>query len=227
MSKKGQPDTDLTGYTFGRLSVIQLHSRHRYKCGLVDFRWTCKCTCGTVRIVLGVSLRRGETTSCGCFRSELHRAKMTSHGMSTTRTYRIWTGILTRCENTNDRAYGSYGARGITLCKRWHRFEKFIEDMGEAPLGLSIERIDNNKGYCPSNCKWATSLEQMRNRRGNVNITHNGKTQCVTAWACELGIKKQAIYARIYRGWPETKWLLPTSRISQPEQKAQRQARSR
>lgn len=115
--------------------------------------------------------------------------------------YTIWGEMKARCLNKNRE---NYGGRGITVCSRWLRFEEFIKDMGTRPSkNHSIDRIDNDKGYFKENCKWATWKEQSRNKRNNVNITYQGKTQCLPDWAEELGISKSTLQSRINRSnWP-------------------------
>lgn len=106
-----------------------------------------------------------------------------------------------RCLNKNREGYKKWGGRGITVCKRWMKFENFYKDMGERPEGMTIDRIDNSKGYHKSNCKWATPKEQSNNTRKNVFITYNGKTQTIAQWSEELGISYHTIYARLRKGW--------------------------
>lgn len=108
-----------------------------------------------------------------------------------------------RCTNPKNDSYADYGAKGITVCDRWLKFENFIADMGKRPsAGYSIDRENNAKGYTPGNCRWATAVQQNRNRPSvNVNLTLGGKTQCVAAWAKELGVSKHMLHGRINAGW--------------------------
>ena len=123
------------------------------------------------------------------------------HGMCHTRVYRKWASMKTRCLNKNRRHYKNYGGRGITICDEWMDFQNFYRDMGECPSGLTLERIDNDKGYCKSNCKWATSEEQVNNKRTNHFLTYKGKTQTAKQWSEELGISYNVIRQRIYKGF--------------------------
>ena len=115
--------------------------------------------------------------------------------------------MLRRCQDPNDKGYANYGGRGIKVCDRWQDFAKFFADMGKKPQGMSIERIDNNKGYEPGNCRWATPTEQGRNRRTNVLFTFQGKTLCLKEWCIRLGHPPSRIYKRIEIGWAIEKAL--------------------
>lgn len=127
-----------------------------------------------------------------------------THGQSAsnkTREYGIWTAMRSRCNNPNRKAYKSYGGRGIKICERWSSFEAFIEDMGKAPSDEhSIDRIDNDAGYSPDNCRWATQLEQNQNTRKTVLVTHNNETHCMNEWCRRLGVGHSTIVRRMRRG---------------------------
>ena len=114
-----------------------------------------------------------------------------------TTTYRIWRNMLSRCQNANVPAYSNYGGRGISVCSEWETFENFLADMGERPEGLTLDRIDNDGNYEPGNCRWASTSEQGRNKRGNRMLTWQDKTQCLTDWSEETGIAVSVLWARV------------------------------
>lgn len=138
--------------------------------------WECVCDCGGTSYVDVGKLRIGNTKSCGCRKRNVLGESTTIHGGHGTRTYRIWKAMRTRCRNPKLRQYKDYGGRGITVCARWDSYSNFLIDMGEVPEGRSIDRIDVDGNYEPSNCRWATSLEQARNTRRNKTVAPVGKT---------------------------------------------------
>lgn len=124
-----------------------------------------------------------------------------THGLSESRTYRIWNLMKRRCLNPRDKDFRYYGGRGVSVCDRWLSFENFVLDMGEAPDGLTIDRFpDGNGPYQPGNCRWASMKEQNRNRSVNVMLTHEGKTQCLSAWAEEFGVPYKQFQLFIKKG---------------------------
>lgn len=125
------------------------------------------------------------------------------HGKRHERIYQIWCGMIQRCRNPSNPFFPEYGGRGIFVCHRWCNFQNFYEDMGDPPEGMSIERIDNDRGYEPENCKWATRVEQNRNRRRKRILTVNGESKSMSEWAEIYGLKDRTIWQRLSKGWTE------------------------
>lgn len=123
--------------------------------------------------------------------------------MGRTPTNKSWQGMIYRCTKKTSRQYSDYGGRGITVCQRWMQFENFYADMGERPIGTSIERINNSLGYSPENCIWGTPFQQGRNKRNNRKITIDGMERCMSEWAEISGTKVFTIFARLKKGWAE------------------------
>ncbi len=123
------------------------------------------------------------------------------HGMTGSRTHRVWIAMMSRCHVPSAKAYAAYGAKGICVCNEWHTFENFLRDMGECPDGMTVDRVDNSKGYERGNCRWATSVEQANNRKSNVLVTFNGVTQSIANWARETGLERKTLEYRIRAGW--------------------------
>jgi hypothetical protein len=207
----------MVGDVYGRLTVLSEDRRITPSNGKKIRKrvfCTCRCECGNVKDFVNDILVNGHAKSCGCLRIETASKRMTKHGHSASRgkasrAYHSWSGAIDRCTNRNSVKYPIYGGRGITICDRWkYSFESFLEDMGEPPFGMSIERIDVNGNYEPSNCRWATNKEQSRNTRTNVLISHKGKTMCISEWAEELGVNPGTLYQRLNRsGWSVDKAL--------------------
>jgi hypothetical protein len=164
--------------------------------------WRCICDCGQERLIPGNSLRAGRNKSCGCASPKFTHERVTKHGQSRTRTYRIWNGMKQRCSPI---AYGKskrlYYDKGITVCDRWRNsFEAFLEDMKEAPEGGTIDRIDGNGNYEPGNCRWASKKEQANNTSVNFVVTHSGQSLTVAMWAEKLNMKANTLLYRLRRG---------------------------
>lgn len=150
------------GDKIGRLTLL-----HTAKNNAGAYGWMCACSCGKKHFLRSDSIKN--TQSCGCLRIENGKANKT-HGLTKSKAYSVWQSMKKRCLQPSHHAYKDYGARGITVCKEWMAFENFFQDMGHPPDGLELDRVDNNKGYCVENCRWATPKQQANNRRSNVVI---------------------------------------------------------
>lgn len=190
---------DLTGQRFGRLVVISRAPNHVCPGGSYSVVWNCVCDCGNRVQVLANSLRNGNNKSCGCYR----RDKRTRHRRTHTRLYNIWENMKQRCRNPNNRQYADYGGRGICVCDEWLNFEVFYQWALSNGYNdsLSIDRIDNDKGYTPDNCRWTDATTQANNRRFCWYITYNGETRTASQWAEIAGISADLFRGRLYRGW--------------------------
>lgn len=199
---------DLTGRRFARWTVMGFS----HQVGKMLY-WHCVCDCGTNRAVFGGDLKRGGSLSCGCFMREAAAKRSKTHGMMRHPAYRSWVYMKMRCENPRTDGYRLYGGRGIKVCKRWSSFERFWADMGSTwREGLTLERINVNGDYKPSNCRWATWKEQAGNRRTERLIdTPEGKMS-VTKAAELFGLTRSTIFACISYGWPEHRLLMPPQR---------------
>lgn len=201
---------DMAGKRIGILAVIQ-RAENRGK----SVYWLCRCDCGVVKEMAASALRSGITVSCGCHRrkvaAENARKLSLSHGKSRTLLYRVWQSFRDRCNNPGAQAYEHYGARGISVCPEWEdfiAFEAWAFSSGYK-AGLTLDRIDNDKGYGPENCRWATMAQQNNNKRTNHFLTHNGKTKTISEWSRETGLKIPTIHSRLRSG-------LPTSQVLDP-----------
>lgn len=188
---------DLTGRKFGKLTVIREDGRKGK-----DLLWLCKCDCGKYTTVFGNNLRRGHTKSCGCLQIK--------HKGTGSRLYTIWQHIKQRTCDKKHAAYYRYGGRGITICDEWkNSFEAFRDWALENGYSdsLSIDRIDNDKGYFPENCRWVDVKAQSNNRSSCHLLTYNGETHNVTQWAEKLGMNPITLESRILNGWSVEKAL--------------------
>lgn len=158
--------TNIIGNTYGRINVISFSRLSINSNGYKTYYWNCICECGTHKEINGACLKRGTTKSCGCLNREETISRATKHLLCGTRVYHSWANMKNRCKNESSTQYRWYGGRGITVCDRWSEFENFLSDMGLPPSDKhSIDRIDTNGNYEPSNCKWSTMKEQCNNRR--------------------------------------------------------------
>lgn len=193
---------DLVGQRFNRLIVMARGvgpDTHRSY-------WSCRCDCGAVTNVIGTNLTRGHTRSCGCFKADTTKATKTIHGHCrngrSTREFTAWQDAKNRCTRPTGVMWNAYGGRGIRMCDAWlNDFQTFLRDLGPCPDGYEIERKDVNGHYEPGNVMWIPGRLQGRNQRTNRMLTFRGTTQCMAAWADELGLSYKALRSRIARGW--------------------------
>lgn len=189
---------DLRGQKFGRWTVLEEAGRTEHG-GVL---WKCQCECGTVRDVSSNSLRMGRSVSCGCYNREV----ITTHGNAKSEIHRVWGNLKDRCLNPKSQMWSRYGGRGITVCDEWKNDYVAFEEWALAngyEKGLSLDRIDNDGNYEPSNCRWATAKEQCRNRSNNRILTIDGESHCLSEWAEIVGINPMTINTRLRRGWSD------------------------
>jgi len=183
------------GQKFGRLEIIGESPPKGRRT-----TWLCQCDCGVTKVIDGDPLARGKIQSCGCFRREQLAARSTSHGDTInrldTKEYRCWCKMKERCYNPNSARYNSYGARGIKVCQEWHSFASFLKDMGRCPPNRSIDRIDVNGDYEPSNCRWATQKEQSGNKQSSLK-TSTG--ECLRQYCDRVGLIYKRVHQRMKR----------------------------
>lgn len=199
---------DRVGHRYGRLLVVEPAESAVEPSGRNRARWLCQCDCGNVKIIRGTDLQSGRTVSCGCYLHEVLIETKTTHGEGArnTRTpeYRVWAGMIRRCTCENDKFFDCYGARGIAVCDRWRTsYENFLSDMGRRPSRRhSLDRIDNDGDYEPTNCRWATPKQQCRNQRRTIFIEVDGEKVSLQD-ACErFGQPVPRVKTRIFKlGW--------------------------
>lgn len=193
---------DVTGKKFNRLTALGPTGQDRQN----QMVWLCRCDCGNLTFVSSSNLRIGHTKSCGCLHGEVLSERSVIHNMSGTKIYATWTHLIQRCINPSDAAYDRYGGRGISVCAEW-RFS--FEDFYACVSGLShfnergytLDRINNDGDYEPSNIRWSTQTEQARNKRNSRYFTYGGKTQTATEWGEQFGLEYKTLLARLNRGW--------------------------
>lgn len=189
---------DLTGRKYGKLTVIRQAEDFVGNDGKHRTKWSCVCECGGKLDVLGCNLKRGNSQSCGCTRPESFK----KHGGRYTRLYGIWTNMKTRCNDVNNSTYKNYGLRGITICDEWSSSFEAFRDWAMShgyDDSLSIDRIDNNDGYYPENCRWVDARTQANNRRSSRYVTVDGVTRSLAEWSDLMGYSRSIFHARAIR----------------------------
>lgn len=201
---------NLKGQKFGRWTVVE---------EVPDMRkgtyWKCLCECGNESVVSGSMLRYGKSQSCGCLTIENKIKAKTTHGQTKTRLYRIWRGMRGRCQYEKKDNYQNYGGRGIKVCDEWdNSFESFRDwalNNGYTDE-LTLDRIESDGDYKPSNCRWISLKEQQNNKRSNHLFTVNGATRTIKEWSEITGIGMHALYKRVKNGCTEEEFLRPSQR---------------
>lgn len=195
--------TDLTGQRFGYLTVIELSAQRPHKWKPM---WLCQCDyngCTNTTLIRTANLTNSRTRTCGCLQRDVAKDAHTTHGLHGTSAYRKWKSAKDRCFRKKCPNYSDYGGRGITMCEEWkNSFEAFFRDMGPCPDGMTIERINVNGNYEPTNCIWASMMDQAKNKRNSVYVTVNGETIRLVDLANKTGIADYTLRRRLKRGDP-------------------------
>lgn len=191
----------MIGKTFSKLTVIDKAENYISPSGAKMKRWLCKCECGNTTICTTAHLNSGHTKSCGCYVKETSRQNglKQKHGLKNTKIYRVWAQMKTRCYNPKHENFDCYGGRGITVCDEWKNdFQSFYDwAMSNGyKEGLTIDRIDVNGNYEPSNCRWITIKEQCQNKRNTLFVTYKGIRKTLVEWSVITGIKYQTLVYR-------------------------------
>lgn len=193
------------GQKFGMLTVVKrAESKHK------NTYWVCRCDCGTNTLVTASHLTHGHTKSCGCLQRRTAQKTMVSmmktkgaDGHSVRRLSKTWRNMISRCNNPNDKSYPNYGGRGIKISPEWESdywaFERWAVSSGWEP-GLTLDRIDNDKGYCPDNCRWATQKQQNNNKRNVIILEFQGKQRTISQWSDEFCIDRRTLWSRLQKG---------------------------
>lgn len=199
---------DLTGQTFGRLTVLRRIENDKHG----KTRWLCRCECGDEAVRSAHLMRKGESLSCGCLQRETNVSAPTIHGHAkvgrATKEYIVWSNMIARCENPKATRFDAYGGRGIAVCERWRNdFAAFLADMGPRPSSRhTIDRFPDNDGdYEPGNCRWATMKEQGRNKRNNRLVTFGGETLTIAEWGERLDSNGTVVGIRLRNGWSDAR----------------------
>lgn len=206
----------MIGRRYGRLVVLSPQGKDSHN----NTMWLCRCDCGKEKVIKRYQLTKGATKSCGCLRNEIRVQTHTKHNLSSHRLYHIWFAMKQRCNDENSRSFSSYGGRGISVCEEWLDFINFYE--WALPNGysenLTIERLDNNKGYCPSNCVWATKKQQARNKRNVPLIEYEGEMKSVAQLCEEYNINPETFRSRLKSGWTfEESLNVPVRKFRKPD----------
>lgn len=206
---------DITGCRFGNLTAIRFdHRDERVKGG--PHYWIFRCDCGKEIVARKNAVTSGNTKRCVDCSNQLSSKRNTTHGLTNTRLYKEWAGMIQRCENQSSTSWSRYGANGVSVCTEWHRFESFKDWAFENGYTdeMTIDRIDSNGNYEPSNCRWSTVREQANNKNKTIWITYNGERLPLSYWSDRLKIKYHTLYDRLFlHNWTvEKAFTTPTRR---------------
>lgn len=188
-----KPRNNLTGLVFGKLTVLEFSGKKSE--GRYEYSWHCSCSCGKAAKVLSAHLLSGAISDCGCGKRSL--GGFTAHPL-----FHVWDNMVRRCTDPTNKSYADYGGRGITVDVSWLDPWQFVKDMGPRPNGLTLERVDNAKGYGPENCVWADRLTQASNKRNVPIVEFAGKAQSIAQWSRELGVHPETLRSRVKAGKP-------------------------
>lgn len=187
---------DFAGARFARLVGISVVGKNKHGVRL----WSWRCDCGNEITRPSAHIKEGRQVSCGCYKDEQSRLRV-KHGKSGSRTYRAWIEMKARCRGKDEPSRTYYVRRGIKVCRQWARsFERFLADMGECPDGMTLERIKNNEGYAPENCRWALQSEQLRNTRRTVRVVVAERQMCLKDACAAIGANYDRVRSRIRSG---------------------------
>lgn len=194
---------DLLGESYNNWTVIARAKTKIQPSGKSVRFWKCICKCGKEKDVNESNLRSGLSKSCGCVGSAKTSKRNTKHGLALShkRAFDVWNNLTQRCRNSNNPGYNDYGGRGITVCERWLNFKNFLDDMGDPPDSMEIDRIDNNDGYSLNNCRWTIKRINMNNRRNTLEFEWKGVIKPLSFICEECGASLHHVTERLNIGW--------------------------
>ena len=200
----------MAGKCFNKLTVVRYAGRTGNE---KRPTWECICICGKLTNVLEKHLLSGHTKSCGCIKN--HDKVKHGHKRRTgqSATYTTWQSMIQRCHDPDFDSFKDYGAKGISVCERWLTFSSFLEDMGDRPIGKTLDRIDGKGNYEPGNCRWAGALEQANKKRSNQKLECDGVSMTIAEWSQRTGLDYGCLYKRVFQlGWTPERALTTPSR---------------
>jgi hypothetical protein len=213
MMPKAECYSSYIGKRFGKLEVVEFSRMAKHSIAMVNVN----CDCGCKKEIRLASLKSGRVVSCGCYKLNTYKERKLKHHGKGTDLYNIWCSIKQRCQSESCKSYPAYGGRGIDICQEWSDdfsiFRRWCKSNGYKK-GLSIDRIDNDKGYYPDNCRWTNIFIQANNTRRNIFWTHSGERKTISEWARSVGIESRTLHDRVYKlGWEIDKALTTKVRV--------------